>query len=191
MMWVMTMLKVDPIWQADVQQQNYRALLQAMSRPGTLQPLVGIDQQGHAAAKAVLAALVDGEVTLSDPLGMIDADDWPLLQARSSAPASADYILFAGNALPDFEPRLGSLPCPEQSATFVLVVDSLQAGELTLELAGPGVNGRLSFSPKGLSEAWVERREDWVCAFPLGVDLILVDDTRMAAIPRTTKLKVL
>lgn len=184
------MLKVDPIWQPDIQQQNYRVLLQAMSRPGSVKPLVGLDAS-NTAPKAVLATLVDGEVSLSDLHGMLGPGDWPLLQARSGEPFSADYILCSGDVPPDFEPKLGSLPCPEQSASCVVVVDSLGGGERTLELTGPGVDGSLTLSVQGLSDDWLARREDWVCAFPLGVDVILVDDARIAAVPRTTKVRML
>ncbi len=183
------MIDVAPIWRPDIQQRNYRALLDAMARPGRVHALHGTDR-AHSAALATLATLLDGEVSLSDPLALLHDTDWPMLQAKSAAPDLADYVLCVGRLPPDFEPKLGSLPSPEMSATLVLAVDSLDDGDLCLTLRGPGVRGAVELRPVGLNPDWIARREDWVDAFPLGVDMVLTDATRVAALPRTTKLEM-
>lgn len=183
------MIDVAPIWRPETQQLNYRVLLDAMARPGRVYGLHGTDQT-HSAALATLATLLDGEVSLSDPMTLLRDTDWPMLQANSAAPDVADYVLCAGQPSPDFEPKLGSLPSPEMSATLVLVVDSLDGGDLHLTLRGPGIQGELELRTAGLNPDWIDRREDWVDAFPLGVDLVLTDATRVTALPRTTKLEM-
>lgn len=184
------MLEVAAIWTADAQQQNYRALLDAMSRPGQVKPIFWQGQDGNTTI-AVLATLLDGEVSLADPRGLLRDADWPLLQAVSAAPEEADYIVCPGNQAPDFDPKLGTLASPEHSATLILQVDSLSEGELRLRMTGPGVDGCLTARFSGLHREWLSRREDWVCAFPLGVDFLLVDHGGVLALPRTTCVEVL
>jgi len=183
------MLDVAPIWMPDVQQQNYRALLEAMSRPGSIESIQGNDTE--ATYLAVLATLLDGEVSLSDPSGLLSESNWPLLQSQRASTYQADYILCQGDQPPSFRPRLGTLPCPEQSATLVIQVESLTTGNLHLRLSGPGVKDTEEVNISGLHSDWLAQREDWVCAFPLGVDMILVDETAAMALPRTTKVEIL
>lgn len=184
------MLEVATIWTADAQQQNYRTLLDAMSRPGQVKPVLWQGQDGNT-VMAVLATLLDGEVSLANLDGLVRDADWPMLQAMSAAPENADYIVCAGNQAPDFEPKLGTLASPDYSATLIIQVDSLCEGELTLRITGPGVEGYLINRLCGLHREWLSRREDWVCAFPLGVDFLLVDPSGVLALPRTTRVEVL
>lgn len=183
------MLDVAPIWTPNVQQQNYRALLEAMSRPGSVESIQANDTE--VTYLAVLATLLDGEVSLSDPNGLLSESHWPLLQAQHAPTDEADYILCQGDQPPTLQPRLGTLPCPEQSATLVIQVESLKTGNLYFQLTGPGIRGNKKISISGLHPDWLAQREDWICSFPLGVDLILVDETAAMALPRTTKVEVL
>ncbi|MES9991414.1 MAG: phosphonate C-P lyase system protein PhnH [Candidatus Thiodiazotropha sp.] len=182
------MLEVSAIWTTKVQQQNYRALLDAISYPGEIKNIQH-DDEGPA-SNAVLATLLDAEVSLADPNGLLEEGDWPLLQAAVAAPDKADYILCAGSKAAEFQPKLGSLPSPEQSATLIICVESLHGGELKLSLSGPGVNGKRACAITGLDPAWLSQRDGWVCSYPLGVDLLFVDDSAVLALPRTTKVEV-
>jgi alpha-D-ribose 1-methylphosphonate 5-triphosphate synthase subunit PhnH len=189
MTWEKTMLKVAPIWQPDTQQQNFRVLLDAMARPGSLQTLQGLDKI-NGAAEAVLATLLDGSVTLSDPQSLLSEAAHALLQTVQAEPEHADYLLCSGQLPPTFEPKLGTLPSPEQSATLVIQVAALDDGALRLKLRGPGIENYRECSIGGLNPIWLTRREEWVCGFPLGVDLILVDAEKVMALPRTTRVEV-
>jgi len=190
------MLHLDPIWMADNQQANFRLLLDAMARPGQCYSLIITPEKGLAAL-ALLATLLDSEVSLADPHALLHKDDWPMLQAKSVHAEQADYVICDGNHAPIFKPKLGTLPSPDQSATLILVVDSIVDGngdtsansDIHLTLTGPGIASRNQLLIKGLNKQWLEKREDWVCTFPLGVDFILVDDRQMVAIPRTTKVE--
>jgi alpha-D-ribose 1-methylphosphonate 5-triphosphate synthase subunit PhnH len=187
-MWGMTMLEVTAIWTPAIQQQNYRALLQAMSRPGMRVNM--LREPTARSATAVLATLLDAEVSLADPEGLLEEGVRPMLQANNCEPEVADYILCSGRKPPGFQPRLGTLPSPEKSATLLVLVDSLIGGDMTLHLSGPGVEEKTQCSIAGLDIEWLTRRAGWVSAFPLGADLLLVDDTAVIALPRTTKVEV-
>jgi alpha-D-ribose 1-methylphosphonate 5-triphosphate synthase subunit PhnH len=159
-----------------------------MSRPGKLSVILqGTRDQAYT---AILATLLDADVTLADPDGLLEEDTWPMLQANSATPQAADYVLCSGGKPPSFQPKLGTLPSPEQSATLIIKVDSLSEGEMNHLLSGPGVDGTTRCALTGLDPVWLTKRESWVSAFPLGVDLLLVDDTTVLALPRTTKVEV-
>jgi len=184
------MLKLDPIWQPDAQQENFRLLLDAMARPGHRYTLDTLPENGTVAL-TVLATLLDAEVSLDDPHALLRHEDWPMLQAQSTSTEQADYILCDATQTADFTPKLGTLPSPELSATILLVVDNIGKGNLQLKLTGPGIKDDRSLSITGLDSTWLSKREEWNCAFPLGVDLILIDDKQVAALPRTTKVEVI
>lgn len=184
------MIDLAPIWQPDTQQRNYRALLEAMSRPGRVQPLMGLGD-GQQAVLAALATLLDGTVTCCDPDGLLQDADWPLLQAAPTVAEQADFIVCDGRHITSFQPKLGVLPSPERSATLLLRVDSLGVGDRHWRLSGPGVGGENECRLGGLHEDWPSLREDWVCGFPLGVDILLLDDCQVMGLPRSTRLEVL
>ena len=184
------MLNLEPIWQADYQQAQFRHLLDAMSRPGHYYALPHVPEDGTVAL-AILATLMDAEVSLADPHSLLRNKDWPMLQSKSVAASQADYVLCDGKRVPDFQPKMGTLSSPEQSATIIIVIDDLSSGDTCLKLTGPGVKTTNTMVISGLVPEWIEVREAWNCAFPLGVDLILVDQTQIAALPRTTKVVVM
>jgi len=114
-----------------------------------------------------------------------------MLQVKQQSQEQADYILCKASESPNFEPKPGTLPSPEKSATIVLVVDKLGEGEHKLKLSGPGSKNSEYLYIKGLHSDWVLNRENWNRSFPLGVDYILVDEHKLAALPRTTKVEVM
>ena len=182
-------MKLDCIWQADIQQRVFRQMVEAFSRPGDIRDLSAC-VEGTSAQRAVLAALMDGEMTLADPQGQIAPADWPLLQATPGVAESARYIVADGRRAPDFQPMLGSLESPEFGATVLVEIDRVGEGALSLELSGPGIDGRRALRLAGLHPGWLARRADWVGGFPLGIDLLLSDATHLVALPRTTRIRI-
>ena len=184
-------MKHECIWQADIQQRVFRELVEAFARPGEVRDLTPwLD--GATAQRAVLATLMDGETTLADPHARLAAADWPLLQARLGTAEDARYVVADGRRAPGFEPALGTLESPESGATLLIDVNAVGSGPLALELAGPGIEGqgvagRRELRLDGLHPDWLLRRADWTAGFPLGVDLLLADATRIVALPRTTR----
>lgn len=182
-------MKTESIWQADAQQCVFRELVETFSRPGEVRDLVGWIE-GTTAQRAMLATLMDGETTLADPHGQIAASDWLLLQAKRGTRESARYVIANGRRAPDFQPALGSLESPEFGATLLIEVDAVGSGPLSLKLAGPGIDGQRELRLNGLHADWLLRRADWVVSFPLGVDILLSDATRIVALPRTTRVAI-
>lgn len=169
-------------WAPQCQQGVFRQLLRAFSFPGRIETLAG-----GAALTQTLATLVDGGATLADPQELVDALTRQRLQSRMAASEQAQFIVADGGRPPDFEPHLGTLESPEQGATILLRVALLGEGS-AWQLSGPGIAASQQLDVFGLDPAWVERRRCWNEGFPRGVDLILVDDSRIAAWPRTTRI---
>lgn len=205
------MISVAPIWLSELTQLNFRAILEAMARPGTCQGLLLGERAIESGARteeayiALLAALLDNSVTLSDPQALVSEDDLALLQASITSIDQADFIMCKGEFPAEFSantsnasqrliPKLGTLPSPDLSATIVIRVHQLgyqQSDALNVQLSGPGINGQIQCSLDGLDTEWLAARQTWVSSFPLGVDMLLVDDKQVMALPRTTKLEIL
>jgi alpha-D-ribose 1-methylphosphonate 5-triphosphate synthase subunit PhnH len=109
----------------------------------------------------------------------------PVIQDSSIA----SFALIAdGAALPAFERfALGSNEYPDRSTTVILQVESLDAGR-AFELRGPGIDGvatlRVAIRPDDL----FERLRINEALFPRGIDVVLVADEAIVAIPRTTRV---
>lgn len=183
-------MKTDAIWQATVQQCVFRELVEAFSRPGDIRNLSPwVD--GSSAQRTMLATLMDGEITLADPHEQIAKTDWPLLQAKSGPTETARYLAANGHYAPDFQPALGTLESPEFGSTILIEIDCVGQGAMSLELTGPGIVRRRTLYLAGLHPDWLTHRSDWTEGFPLGVDLVLSDATRIVALPRTTRITLI
>jgi len=182
-------MDVDVIFRPESQQQVFRMLLEAISRPGTIQKLPEAFHQSRA-SMAVLATLLDAEVKLADPYALLPQRAWPMLQAVASSPEHCDYLICEGSIAPDFTPRLGTLSCPDESATIILDVESLNGKAVQLRLTGPGIDGEVSVGIDGLHGDWLAARQSWVATFPLGVDMVITDGDQILGLPRTTRMEV-
>lgn len=183
------MISTD-IWLPQMQQQIFRGVLDAFSYPGRITACAELDTP---AWLAILTALVDGETTLDDPQQMLSAELWAKLEARRAPPEMAAFILLKGNRAPELMPNLGTLEAPEAGATLLLCVDSLHSdltGDVQLSLSGPGIRQQLAMSVSGLHPAWITSRNEWVAAFPLGVEMVLCDARNYVALPRTTQIVI-
>lgn len=167
-------------WQPAMQQTLFRSLLTAFSYPGQAGWLADAD-----GAVAILATLVDAETTLADPDQMLSDLTKTRLNAPLADPERASYVIARGDREPDFSPRLGTLESPEFGATLVVVVGSLTEGHCW-RLSGPGIKQPRHIRVGGLDASWLGARHEWCSGFPLGVDLILTDQKRCLALPRTT-----
>lgn len=186
----MSIVSLEKIWQPDIQQKNYRAILKAMANPATIQPIIANNTNVESVAKSVLATLLDSAVSLSDPQKNFTENDWILLQAKKSTVNQADFILHQGKNFLQESPKLGTLESPENSATIVLMIENFTQGNLNLKCTGAGIKKINQLNIQGLSEQWIKVREEWTESFPLGVDFLLVDSKHVCAIPRTTKIEV-
>jgi alpha-D-ribose 1-methylphosphonate 5-triphosphate synthase subunit PhnH len=190
-------LELDAIWSADTQNEVFRLLMRAMSRPGTVHSAKALLKNSKSdAVTAVLATLSDAHVTACNFNSLISDTDWLLAQCQTSTGELADYVVCDGSQSCSITPKIGSLASPEESATAILMVDEFAGGvsksaHVQMRVTGPGVKGSLTISVNGLDPSWVNGHQDWNSQFPLGVDLLLVSRFSLVALPRTAQLEVL
>ncbi len=198
----------DPVHGA---QQTFRVLLGAMSEPGRLHPLQDTATDGlvpadaemrpplGVAMAATLLTLLDADtpVHLAGTLGNDDARAWlrfhtgarevPAAAAMTAARAS-DVDAALCSALP-----LGTDEAPQSGATLVIEVDALSdrplAGAVALKLRGAGIDGSRDLAVAGLPVSFWQWRIALQAELPRGVDLVFVCGTRLAAIPRSTRIQ--
>lgn len=187
---------IDAIWLVDTQQAMFSRLMQAMARPGTISNCRDLlDQQP--AFMGVLASLLDCEVSLADVHDQLDKNQWTLLQASQMSAEHADYILCDGLQPLTEQPKLGSLGCPDFSATIIIKVQKLEyaqdssaaknATQQHITLTGPGIESSQSLLIDGLLNDYLVQRDNQCSAFPLGIDIIFTDGYQFSALPRTSK----
>ncbi len=182
---------------ADQEQRAFRALLDAMSRPGTIHTLPearGADG-AWGSSLVVMQSLLDHEVTFA-----VEADDRSVHEqilrrtgARSDVLAAAGYVLTdAAHALDVIEMASeGYLEEPERSATVVVRVDAIGSGALRVSLSGPGIESVQPLSLDGLDVAALHALIERNAVYPTGIDIVLVDPQgRIACLPRSTRIEL-
>jgi alpha-D-ribose 1-methylphosphonate 5-triphosphate synthase subunit PhnH len=179
-------------------QAVFRAVMDAMARPGRVNPVVAPPAKWpaplNAGAAAVALCLADFEtpVWLDEPARGGEAAAW--LRFHCGAPVTADprgaafaFVTDLRNA-PDFHTfALGSLDYPDRSTTFVLQVEAFGEGAAR-KLAGPGIEGTAAFSASPLPDDFDARLAANRALAPRGVDFIFVSSAAIAALPRSTRL---
>lgn len=187
----MTML-LDTLWTVEAQARLFRAVLAAHAYPGEV-----VDCRawlgGRPALAGVLAALADAAVTIADLDGSLDPVDADLIQACPAAPQTAAFVVASGALVPTSGMQFcrGELLAPERGATLLLVCQAVGEGPVRLELSGPGVvESGCRLAVAGLDPAWLDLRTEHNRQPPLGIDLVLCDGARIAALPRTTSIQV-
>ncbi len=183
----------DPVMQS---QAAFRAILTAMSRPGTIvtagERLAPPAPLAPAAAAALLA-LADYETPLwLSPAFAPEIGQWLAFHTDArlvNAPHRAFFALvdLETDAL-DLEAfALGTLPYPDRSTTIVAQARTLSP-DGALSLAGPGIKGeaRFDFQPRPADFAARWRANG--AKFPLVVDVILAAGVRLAALPRSATI---
>ncbi|MGE8129865.1 phosphonate C-P lyase system protein PhnH [Methylobacterium sp. NPDC080182] len=183
----------DPVHDA---QDTFRAVMDALARPGRVRPLTP-DLAPPAPLTPELAAVA---LTLTDA----DTPVW-LDPALAAAPEVAEYLRFHTGApltgdpaaaafalvsdparcppLSRFAP--GTPAYPDTATTLVLALDALAEGE-GLCLSGPGIRGTAGIAPAPLPDGFAAQLAENRAGFPLGVDLILTAPGRVAGLPRST-----
>ena len=178
-------------------QSTFRSVMDAMARPGSIQRI--------ASAAGTPAAMMRGTAAIALTLFDHDTPVWfdgrvstsevaKWLKFHTSAPVTSDPSIasFAVVGDPENLPALdrfafGSNEYPDRSTTLIVQVGGLTDGPV-VELQGPGIDGsavlRASIQPRDL----FERLTINATLFPRGIDVVLVHDDSIVAIPRTTRL---
>jgi alpha-D-ribose 1-methylphosphonate 5-triphosphate synthase subunit PhnH len=179
-------------------QSTFRSVMDAMARPGSIQRIAstaGTPAAMMRGTAAIALTLFDHDTPVWLDGGMsATADVAKWLKFHTSAPVVTDSSIasFALVGDPENLPALdrfafGSNEYPDRSTTLILQVESLRHGPV-VELQGPGIDGmaelRASLQPRDL----FERLAINTTLFPRGIDVVLVHDDSIVAIPRTTRL---
>ena len=178
-------------------QKAFRAILDALAHPTRVYPLAGPSEPpvilGPGLA-AVALTVLDEEcsVWLGGELGE-DAEVAAWLAFHTGVrvvtdPAEADFIFTEPAAQPPYAMlRNGSEEAPHHSATVVLDIRGLN-GCLRFRAHGPGIDGATDldavWADGGFGTEWDRNSAN----FPRGVDLLIVGEDTIAALPRTTRL---
>ena len=179
----------DPVHDA---QANFRAILDAMSRPGRIVQVTGVTPPPSLdpATAAALLTLTDHETKIwLDPRAMA-AREWLAFHCGVSFTADLDTCAFAvALALPDLtQLPAGSHEEPETSATVICQVAGFGTG-LAFRLTGPGLREPETLRIQGLPDDFDAIWQDNHALFPRGIDLILCAGDCLTALPRTVAIQ--
>jgi alpha-D-ribose 1-methylphosphonate 5-triphosphate synthase subunit PhnH len=179
-------------------QSTFRSVMDAMARPGSVQQVaaaVGTPPSVMRGTAAIALTLFDHDTPIWLDARMSETTDvakW--LKFHSGAPVVADSsichfaLIGKAAALPDLDRfSFGTDEYPDRSTTLIVQVESLTQG-CDYQLRGPGIDGsvvlRATIAPSDL----FDRLAINAGLFPRGIDVVLVADDKIVAIPRTTRL---
>lgn len=179
-------------------QSTFRSVMDAMARPGSVQRIVpiagspGLMMRGTA---AIALTLFDHDTPLWLDARMAENTDvvkW--LKFHTGAPVVEDSsvasfaLISDGVLLPTLERfALGTNEYPDRSTTVIIQIESLDSGR-SFELRGPGIDGIATLQASIKPFDLFERLRMNEALFPRGIDVVLVADDSVVAIPRTTRV---
>src|SRR5260221_3247857 len=187
----------DPVLDA---QSVFRTVMMALARPGTIGDLATGPIAPPAPMTTELAAvaltLCDHETPVwFDRRLSAEGEVASFIRFQTGAPV-ADDPAKAGFAFAidmDGLPPLsafaqGTDVYPDRSTTLILAVDALGSGR-TASLAGPGIADEASLALAPLSEDFIAQLAENHARFPCGVDCVFVAAGKVAALPRSTRVR--
>lgn len=171
---------------------GFRAAMNAMARPGTIQAITGaVPPAGiSAAAGTLLLTLCDPEtgVYLAPDVDSVPLREW--LAFHTGAPIvpadAADFALGSWAALmPLDQYRIGTAEYPDRSTT--LIVEMADFGAANASLSGPGIKNVATLALPDTA-ACLAACQGNAMLYPLGVDFFFTSGSELAALPRSTKI---
>jgi len=180
-------------------QSTFRSVMDAMARPGSVQrimPMAGAPGLMMRGTAAIALTLFDHDTPLWLDARMAESTEmvkW--LKFHTGAPVVQDSSIAAfalisdGVLLPTLERfALGTNEYPDRSTTVIIQVESLDRGR-GFELRGPGIDGVATLHASIKPFDLFERLRMNEALFPRGIDVVLVADESVVAIPRTTRVE--
>jgi len=179
-------------------QSTFRSVMDAMARPGSVQrivPAAGTPAPMMRGTAAIALTLFDHDTPIwLDPAMSATSNVAKWLKFHTSAPVVQDPAICAfaligdAGALPALDCfSFGSSEYPDRSTTLIVQVESLSEGP-SFELRGPGIDGAATLQVTLQPPDLFERLAINEALFPRGIDVVLVADDAIVAIPRTTRL---
>jgi alpha-D-ribose 1-methylphosphonate 5-triphosphate synthase subunit PhnH len=174
-------------------QASFRAVLDAMARPGRIHEVgVGLTPPAPLApaSAAVLLTLVDHDTPLWLDPDAAASLDWIAFHCGAPIAAVPKACAFAlALSLPDLMTLPpGSHEAPESSATVILQVRAFESGR-RFRLDGPGLHAPTVLAVDGLPADFVCVWQQNRALFPRGVDMVLCAGTLLAALPRSVTVQ--
>ncbi len=179
-------------------QAVFRATLAAMAAPGSMRPSLQIPQ---APFQSVMAALALTLLDYETPYALIGLADERRIESYLSfhtgaGRADASKAMFAFIDPRDLTLQLwqalphGAPDYPDTSATIILDAGHFGAG-LAVELSGPGLAAPRPFCASNLTHEFWDIAVGNAALYPLGVDFIFCGDSEIAALPRSTRIRLI
>jgi alpha-D-ribose 1-methylphosphonate 5-triphosphate synthase subunit PhnH len=172
----------------------FRAVLEALARPGTAMTLPENPLRTLTAAVVPVFALAD----LGTGVCVLEHADERWSDVVSTAtgaplwPAELARLVAAVRPVTEAEVRdfaRGTAAAPGAAALVSLAVDDVVGGPRQWRMSGPGIDGVTTLSPVGLPPGFVAARNEAVAGYPAGIDVLLVTrDGRVVGVPRTTAI---
>lgn len=167
----------------------FRAAMRAMAMPGTVEVLAGAAGPAplSQAAATLLLTLCDPET----PIYLAGAHDVPAVRdwitfhtgAPFKGPAHAMFAVGTWDALaPHDAYATGTAEYPDRSTTLIVEMPDLAA--TGARLTGPGIETETRLTVPDIAFSQANAR-----LYPLGVDMFLTHGSRIAALPRSTKVR--
>lgn len=179
-------------------QSTFRSVMDAIARPGSVQrivPMAGAPNTMMRGTAAIALTLFDHDTPLWLDARMAESTDvvkW--LKFHTGAPVVQDSsiasfaLISDGVLLPTLERfALGTNEYPDRSTTVIIQAESLDRGR-SFELRGPGIDGVAALQTSIKPFDLFERLRFNETLFPRGIDVVLVADDAVVAIPRTTRV---
>jgi len=177
---------VDPVADA---QRAFRAVLDAMARPGRVMEIAGglhPPSPLDPATAAVALTLTDQETTVTLDVGLRAAASWLAFHAGAilvNDRARAQFVIAS------VSPDLASLDAgtdeePERSTTLILQIPGFGAGQ-SYRLSGPGLEAPAVLRAEGLPDGFAAAWQANHARYPRGIDIILCAGNSVAALPRS------
>ena len=179
-------------------QTTFRSVMDAMARPGSVQRVMAASGAPAAMMRgtaAIALTLFDHDTPVwLDPLLSETPDVGKWLKFHTGAPVISDSSISSFAVVGDARALLaldrfafGTNEYPDRSTTVILQVESLTQGP-AFELRGPGIDGTAVLRATPQPADLFERLAVNSTLFPRGIDVVLVADDAVVAIPRTTRL---
>ncbi|MEM6382766.1 MAG: phosphonate C-P lyase system protein PhnH [Pseudomonadota bacterium] len=165
----------------------FRSIMNAMARPGSIEPLLGGQPPTpvSVAAGTLILTLCDPDtsIALKGEHDTVSVRNW--ITFHTSAPfaaeGEADFVLGTWEAIVPLAPyKVGTAEYPDRSAT--LIVEQAELAAAGAVLRGPGIKTQASLN---LPDAVALEANH--AQFPLGLDCFFCAADKVAALPRSTR----
>jgi alpha-D-ribose 1-methylphosphonate 5-triphosphate synthase subunit PhnH len=177
-------------------QATFRCLLEAIAHPGRIVTAPGGLPVPPAPllppAYATALTLLDFETPLWLDPALATSAVIESLRLQCGCPiapqAEARFALLAGAGAPLAAFDQGTPEYPDRSATLIWQVESLEAGR-GVRLTGPGIRTSTRLHVDGVAaDFWAQWATNHA-QFPLGVDVVFVTESQLAALPRSIEAR--